>query len=303
MIVFATILTTAIVALLAFAYWLAGKVLFPPTDITVGGRAERRDSPPVADPGGLSLDFENVEFPTEDGFAIRGWFIPGPDSQRRAVIAIPGGGGRTRRDYLPFARQLHDAGLALLFIDPRSQGKSDTDPRGNTLGRRESLDVAAAARWLQDTRNSEAIGAIGISQGAASAFICASRSTGLKAIVVMGFGYDLSYLFKQAMPFLPVWYRKLIAGVLLWRQGLPIGSAMALRYPQLEAARHISQPTLFIHGSADTIQRPEVARDLARKLHGVVEFWEIEGLGHEMPTNLHPEIAPRRIAEFFDEHL
>jgi len=46
-------------------------------------------------------------------------------------------------------------------------------------------------------------------------------------------------------------------------------------------------PTLVLHGSADTLLRPECGRHTAKCIPGP-EYHEIEGWGHDMP----PEMVP-----------
>jgi pimeloyl-ACP methyl ester carboxylesterase len=57
--------------------------------------------------------------------------------------------------------------------------------------------------------------------------------------------------------------------------------------PRTERLKSLRLPTLVLHGSADTLLRPECGRHTAKCIPGS-EYHEIEGWGHDMP----PEMVP-----------
>src|SRR3954470_23437055 len=56
------------------------------------------------------------------------------------------------------------------------------------------------------------------------------------------------------------------------------------------ALRHITAPTLVIHGSADTLVRPSGGRATAKAIAGS-RLLEIQGMGHDLPREAWPEIT------------
>jgi pimeloyl-ACP methyl ester carboxylesterase len=56
------------------------------------------------------------------------------------------------------------------------------------------------------------------------------------------------------------------------------------------ALRHITAPSLVIHGSADTLVRPSGGRSTAKAIAGA-RLLEIEGMGHDLPRGAWPEIT------------
>ena len=52
----------------------------------------------------------------------------------------------------------------------------------------------------------------------------------------------------------------------------------------------IAAPALVIHGSQDPLIRVEAARDTAAHIAGA-RLVEIDGMGHDLPTPLAPELA------------
>lgn len=60
--------------------------------------------------------------------------------------------------------------------------------------------------------------------------------------------------------------------------------------PRTERLKSLTVPALVLHGSADTLIRPEAGRHTAQCIPGA-EYHEIDGWGHDMPLPAIPEIA------------
>lgn len=60
--------------------------------------------------------------------------------------------------------------------------------------------------------------------------------------------------------------------------------------PRTERLRSLKVPTLVMHGSADTLLRPECGRHTAQCIPGA-EYHEIEGWGHDMPPQMVPLVT------------
>lgn len=60
--------------------------------------------------------------------------------------------------------------------------------------------------------------------------------------------------------------------------------------PRTERLKALQVPTLVLHGSADTLIRPEAGRHTAQCIPGS-EYHEIEGWGHDMPLGAIPEVS------------
>jgi pimeloyl-ACP methyl ester carboxylesterase len=52
----------------------------------------------------------------------------------------------------------------------------------------------------------------------------------------------------------------------------------------------ITAPTLVIHGNEDPLLKPAASRDIAAHVHGA-KFFEIEGMGHDLPAPLIPGLV------------
>jgi pimeloyl-ACP methyl ester carboxylesterase len=67
-------------------------------------------------------------------------------------------------------------------------------------------------------------------------------------------------------------------------------AAILAALPRTERLKSLKLPTLVLHGSADTLIRPEAGRHTAQCIRGA-EYHEIEGWGHDMPLPAIPEIT------------
>ena len=289
--------------LVAACYWMAGLVMYPPANTEAQAETHPGFTKPIGNPkADLGLGYQEVSFETEDGLTIRAWYVPAASASVRSIIAVHGG-RNDRRSFMPFLESWHRAGMNVLLIDARGHGTSDDDGFGLTLGLRESRDVRAAASWLREARSAERVGAIGVSQGASAVLLASAGGAEIDAVVVSSVGYDLARLFSLAVPGLPAPFRSMAARMLLWRTGVPLPDALTLSYPQLEAARQLQQPILFIHGSEDPVIHLDTARHLFDQVPATKHLWVIEGLKHELPIAREPEESLRRVTLFFDRNL
>ena len=299
----ATLLAT-LALLMVLAYLLAGFFMNPPnTGEEVVAAAQQQLFSTLHDPEtNYNLNYEEVAFTTEDGLTIRGWYVPA-EGASKAIISVPGGKDG-RKGFLLFLESWHQAKFNVLMIDPRSGGQSDNDGYGMTLGLRESRDVHAAVKWLKTEKANQRIGAIGISQGGASVLQAAAVNNDINAVVLLSTGYDIAHLFEYGLPWLPSPARALAVRVLLWRQGLSVMQAWALKYPSLVAAPKLTQPALQVQGDSDPVITVESAKTLFDRLGSHdKQFWLIPGLGHTLPIIKAPEESVLRITNFFEKYL
>lgn len=111
---------------------------------------------------------EEVAFPSASGTVLRGWWVPGLDADAGAVVLMHGI-WENRLRMVPRARVLHGEGYAVLLFDLQAHGESPG--RRITFGRLESLDAAAAVRFVRDHLPGGRIGVIGTSLGGAAALL------------------------------------------------------------------------------------------------------------------------------------
>lgn len=129
-------------------------------------------------PKDFNIDYEAVQFKTNDNILIKGWFIPNKNPKAKAIILLHGYPA-DKGNILPSRLFLHDK-YHLLFIDFRYLGESE----GNysTLGQKEILDLTAAIHYLHNRHINE-VGIWGFSLGAAVALLTVTKAPEIKAIV------------------------------------------------------------------------------------------------------------------------
>jgi alpha-beta hydrolase superfamily lysophospholipase len=159
------------------AAWTAFTLLF-------GGAAEgakkRKRRTPEPTPVPRPADPYRVTIPTADGVALAASFRPADDPKAPGVLLVHDF-SRERREWEPFAEELHGLGYATLSFDLRAHGES-TKKAGVKIGLSPRLltdpagfprDVAAAAAWLRT--KSPKTAAVGLSVGGYLALLASSR--------------------------------------------------------------------------------------------------------------------------------
>jgi uncharacterized protein len=121
----------------------------------------------------------SVDFPSESGSRIRGWFLPGQTGY--GTIILLHGVRASRLDMLDRARFLSRAGYSVLLFDFQAHG--ETAGRQITFGFLESRDAQAAVRFVRELAPGENIGVIGVSMGGAAALL-SSPPLSIDAIVL-----------------------------------------------------------------------------------------------------------------------
>jgi len=217
------------------------------TMIRLGLRAPRIRARTV--PSDCGLPFRNIRLPTANNKHIHGWFVPANRQFAPTLIVLHGWGGNSEM-MLPLADPFCRDGYALLFIDARNHGASDSDSFSSLP--RFAEDLESALDWLQQQPETDPgrIGLIGHSLGAAAALLLASRRHDIAAVVSLAsFAHPervmRRYLAARSVPFVPLgWY------TLRYVQRV-IGHRFTDIAPQ-NTIRKITCPVLLAHGREDT---------------------------------------------------
>lgn len=112
-----------------------------------------------------SLDFEELEFQTEDGVTLKAWYLPAAkDTQENKIVvfnhfmlgnragAVPHPNwGNVAVDFMPIYEALVNAGYSVFTYDLRNHGESDVVDNGKLgLTHTEYKDVLAAVRYVKE---------------------------------------------------------------------------------------------------------------------------------------------------------
>jgi alpha-beta hydrolase superfamily lysophospholipase len=263
----------------------------------------------------FGIDYEDVAFPTTDGYTLRGWYVPPPKHKaaREMGIVFVHGGGRDRRTWerhLPF---IHAAGYGCLMFDFREAGLSSGKMRGFTFGMKERFDVIAACDFMQSRYGYKRICAVGTSVGGASVIMAAAIDKHIDAVIaenaittsatlldqqivmILG-GY---FAHKAYSRFLFKLFRRCATFWLNWR----IGNKPSKHCQALHCIAQISpRPILLMHGTSDTIVPMKHSEILFETAQEPKELYLCEGAFHCGLYNTHPEDYEAKVLGFLEKY-
>lgn len=184
---------------------------------------------------------EDVAYTTEDGLALRGWFVPPSIQPARGTVILFNGNAGDRSYRAELGEALSKAGLAVLLTDYRGYGGNPGSPSETGLLR----DARAARAYVTSRSDVDPARIIyfGESLGAAVAVALAVEEPPAALVLRSPFG-TLAEVGKRHYPFLPV-------SLLLWD-----------RYPSVDRIRDVHCPLLVVAGDADRIIPAEMSQRL-----------------------------------------
>jgi fermentation-respiration switch protein FrsA (DUF1100 family) len=282
-----------------FPVWAAHRILFPV------------HAQPL--PHGLdgSLKLENgvpavyVEFDGRAGERLSGWFVPPPAGVATPwpVVLLVYGYGGYKEQMAGYAQFVHDAGFASFMFDMRGSGLLRDEPV--TLGYKERWDMLDAARYLRTREDidSNRMGALGVSMGAATALLAAEADPTIRAVVA-----DSAYAHLQDMvqPGLRTFIGApaiLFAPLIVRLAEMMLGMKSSQVQPAVSASRLGSRALFVIHGADDPLTNPESATEIFRAASGPKELWVVPDCGHALGPAVSPELYQARITGFLTRYL
>ena len=262
--------------------------------------AQCEDLPQLSDYPDLEGWVQEVQFKSQDGTQLAGWFIPG---ERQTSVLLLHGYRCKREEMLPHADMLHRAGYTVFLFDFRSRGESEGD--AVTLGYYERGDVLGAIDYLKTRPDVDlaGFGVLGISQGGASAILAAASTQEIKAVVaeaafksvdsVIGQSFQ-HFVNLPAFPFAPL---------TVWIAERRVGIKAAEIVPEREVAAISPRPILIMHGVLDTTISPEDSEAIYASAREPKELWLIPDAAHAQGAKKATEEYELRIVTFFNTHL
>lgn len=235
-------------------------------------RARHRAVPRPAD---FPFAMTDASWTTSDGQTIKGWFVPGEQTQA-AVLLLHGFRG-DRRSMLARARLFREAGYGVLLYDARGCGESTGD--FTTLGFHETHDLEGGLDFLRGT-GARHIACLGVSQGAATILLAAERLQDVDCVVCESsfdeLAHAVDHRFRRYL-LTPGW----LAGCLMlpiaeYRTGVaveqvkPIGAT-----PKLPCAAFI------IGGANDVKTLPSETVRLFESAPEPKQLWLVPNKGHQ----------------------
>lgn len=261
-----------------------GAALVAPTNHIVGA--------PPAD-----LQEEAVEFPSETGGVLRGWFVPGDTGL--AGIVLVHGIRSDRRSMVERAQFLTAAGYSVLLFDLPAHGGSPGDRI--TFGYRESSAVRTAIRYLRGRVGGTSVGAIGSSLGGAACLL-GREPVDVDALVLEAVYADLESATENRLRLRLGTAGAWLAPLLTWQVEGRLGISLKDLRP-VDAIAHCRSPVLIISGTLDRHTTVNDTKALFASAHEPKELWLVSGAAHVDLYGFANEEYRRRILKFFSRHL
>lgn len=263
--------------------------LIPPYAAWQVTHPSRSPLPPNVTPADAGLAYRDVEFPTDDGLILRGWYLPGHNGA--GVLAVHGYTGN-RLGVFEHAYALSQAGYSILAFDMRAHGASDGEVYAVAVTH--PADGIAALDWLaaQPEVSSGRIGGVGLSDGGNLLLRVAALDKRLAAVWADGAGPGGIEA--------PPWLRTLLEPVLRltlfetpWFTGEPV-----VDFRQVAAD---TRPTpIMLVSAASLVIETEPNRAMAAVANAIL--WEVD-TGHTAALTTHRDEYARRMLEFFADAL
>jgi fermentation-respiration switch protein FrsA (DUF1100 family) len=285
------LLTTSVLFILAIACTAlyGARRLIHPRRTMVGGT-----------PSDYGLPYENVSFPSLDGIALRGWFVPAPNP-RGAVIFCHGYAGSKAPD-LSYVSQFRARGYHVLLFDFRAHGESDGNR--SSLVYFERQDLLGAIAYLQQKGICQ-VGLLGFSMGAAVAIATAPLSEAVRAVIADSGFAELktilaTYMQNKGMPRA---LASLMSRLIVWTAGQCLGCSLPESDPLRWVSRLAPRPLFLIHGERDRSIPVSDAYRLYEAASQPKELWIAPGADHRCIDQLYPNEYITRVLAFFDKWL
>jgi len=151
----------------------------------------------------MRIRVTEVEFPSADGMALRGWWMPADEGLPPVLLCHDR--RASKRSMVNLAIALGEKGFPVLMFDFRGHG--DSAGERSSLGILEKRDVTGALDWLAQT-NARRVGVFGAGMGAHAAVLAAAERPELQVLVLDGLYPDAAYpLAREVYPTM-AWARK-----------------------------------------------------------------------------------------------
>ena len=266
------------------ALWFAVRSLSSPAPQVIGALPD-------------DLNGSSIQFQSNSGAAIHGWYIPG--RRGAGAVALMHGVRSNRLSMLDRARFLSQAGYSVLLFDFQAHGESTG--KHITFGYLESEDATSAIAYLKQVAPGERIGVIGVSMGGAAA-ILATPPLNINALVVEMVYPTINEAVDDRLTMrLGGWARVLTPLMLLQLRPQLGFSSNTLR--PIDHVGQLTIPKLFIAGANDRHTTLGESRRLFEAASSPKDFWIVPGAAHVDLHSASKVEYEQRVLEFLRSNL
>ncbi|CAF1141199.1 unnamed protein product [Didymodactylos carnosus] len=268
---------------------------------------------------------------------LRAWFVL-PNSNNNDIktstcILAVHGAGRDRRNFMRHLPIFHSSGYAVLLIDCREHGISDSHGMGIGWASREAIDVINAAYYIKYKLNYNKCVVLSTSQGASASIIAAaycgpkyvsnplidaviaenpysSKELLMTTILDEFLGHNL-YPLSLILNSLQRLFSILIVFIVNIRLGLSISKTSSFllhsinhhHLNPIQVIHEISpRPILLMHGTSDRTIPCQHSELLYNEARNPKKIWFAEGALHTAIYDKYPELWKSTVLNFLKEY-
>lgn len=266
------------------AFWFAGSALTSPVQFEIGNCPSE-------------LVCENIEFPSESGSTIKGWFVKG--EKGKGGIVLMHGVRSNRLSLIDRIKFLNKNGYSVLAFDFQASGESVG--KQITFGYLESLDANASLKFIKQKLPNEKIGVIGISMGGAS-YLLQKEPEKADALIL-----EMVYptMQKAVENRLNLWLfngADKLSPLLTYQLPFRIGVSVDEMRP-IDKIKNVNCPILFIVGENDHHTTLAESKQLFETANQPKELWVVPTAEHEDLLINAPDEYQKRVLHFFEKNL
>ncbi|MDF1643729.1 MAG: alpha/beta fold hydrolase [Pseudomonadales bacterium] len=272
---------------------------------------------PVAPiPAELKITNERVTFPSaQSDLNLVAWWMPNPEPKAVVVLVHGHGGQRTMEVFggMQLAKNMLDAGYAVLSVDLRGHGESDDAPGGKLEPANLVFDVMGAIDWVKQKHPELAVGVIGASLGGATIVMAGVQDKRIEAVIAVAPALEPEASIERYLVHV-MSLPKSVARHLAWSMVNVHGQLGSV--DPLEVGAQLDGSKLFlIHNEADPINPVSGSRKL-KAILPAAQLWITPPApdnpvvlargawgSHVRSYLLHPKEFAEKTVEFLDARL
>jgi len=248
-------------------------------------------------PAEWGVEYEDIEFKTEDGLMLKGWWVP--NGSAKAVLLLHGNGG-SRNGFtsgvFKLGKWYHDQGYNVMMADLRAHGESEGERI--TFGVKESKDMLG---WIEelDPKKRYSWTVHGFSMGAVTALMMKEKEPArFENVVADAPWIDFGMLAKQEL-----WRRANLPPLLYGYVGFVAKNFFGLDFKEADnkerCKKLCKERVLYIFESDDTLVTKS-QRTLLKELCPDAYIVEFEGVGHVEAFKLDQKSYTKLLTRFLN---
>lgn len=298
-------------AVLATLLYL-GVILIAP--LVVSLPETRKPVAPI--PPKLDITHERVAFPsTQPDINLVAWWMPNPNAKAVVVLVHGHGGQRTMEVFggMQLAKNMLDAGYAVVSVDLRGHGESDDAPGGKLEPANLVLDVKGAIDWIKQIHPDLPVGVIGASLGGATVVLAGVEDPRIEAVIAVDPALEPSLSIENFLVHI-MSVPKTVARHLAWSM-VEVHNQFGGTDPLKVAAQLDGKKLFLIHNEADPVNPVSGSRRLKGILPEAQLWVTPPAIDHPIVLErgawgshvrsylLHPVTFAEKTISFFDARL